>query len=110
MSADASNVQLIRKTARTGGAPVLETGWAAARARLDGLLGGGLNTAHEALDRHVAAGHGAQPALIWMGKDGNRKVLSYADLAMQATRFAHVLRADDIAAGARLFLLAGRVP
>ena len=27
--------------------------WAAARARLDGLPGGGLNIAHEAVDRHA---------------------------------------------------------
>jgi hypothetical protein len=44
----------------------LPTGWDAARARLQGLPGGGLNIAHEAVDRHVAAGHGAQAALIWL--------------------------------------------
>ena len=32
--------------------------WAQARALLDGLPGGGLNIAHEALDRHVVAGRG----------------------------------------------------
>ena len=88
----------------------LPTGWAAARARLDGLPGGGLNIAHEAVDRHVAAGHGAQPALIWLGRGGEREVLTYADLATAAARFAHVLRAHGIAPGERLSLLAGRVP
>ena len=34
--------------------------WSDARAMLDGLPDGGLNIAHEAVDRHVAAGHGAQ--------------------------------------------------
>jgi acetyl-CoA synthetase len=85
-------------------------GWEAARARLDGLPGGGLNIAHEALDRHVASGHGAQPALIWLGRAGERQVLSYADLAGQAARFAHVLLAHGIRPGDRLFLLSGRVP
>ncbi len=86
----------------------LPTGWAAARARLDGLPGGGLTIAHEAVDRHVAAGHGAQPALIWLGRGGEREVLTYADLAAAAARFAHVLRAHGIAPGERLFLIAGR--
>ncbi len=88
----------------------LPTGWAAARARLEGLPGGGLNIAHEALDRHVMAGHGDQPALIWLGKDGGRQIVSYADLARDAARFANVLRAHGINRGARLFLLSGRVP
>ena len=88
----------------------LPTGWAAARARLQGLPRGGLNIAHEALDRHVAAGHGDQPAIIWLGRNGKREVLTYADLAADAARFAHVLRAHGIESGDRLFLLSGRVP
>jgi acetyl-CoA synthetase len=97
-----------RPSGREGEA--LPTGWAAARARLDGLPGGGLNIAHEAVDRHVAAGHGDQTALIWLGRDGERRVLTYADLAAQAARFAHVLRDHGIAPGERMFLLSGRVP
>lgn len=101
--------RIIRKTA-SGGVDALPTGWDAARARLSGLPRGGLNIAHEAVDRHVAAGHGAQPALVWLGRDNSRRVLSYADLAAGAARFAHVLRAYGIQPGARMFLLAGRVP
>lgn len=97
--------------ATPGGVPsALPTGWDAARARLEGLPGGGLNIAHEAMDRHVAAGHGAQPALIWLGREGARRVLSYADLAASAARFAHVLRSHGIGVGERMFLLSGRVP
>jgi acetyl-CoA synthetase len=99
----------IRKQASHGSAAV-PTGWKAARGRLQGLPGGGLNIAHEAVDRHVAAGHGAQSALIWLGREGERRVFSYADLAREAARFAHVLRAHGIGPGERLFLLAGRVP
>jgi len=101
---------IIFKNALQRTAEILPTGWEAAQARLEGLPGGGLNMAHEALDRHVAAGFGAQPALIWLGKDGTRQVLSYADLAADAARFAHVLRAHGINRGERLFLLLGRVP
>jgi acetyl-CoA synthetase len=100
---------IIAKTAKpdTGSLP---TGWNAARERLAGLPGGGLNIAHEALDRHLAEGHGAQPAIIWLGREGERRVISYAELATEAARFAHVLRANGIAPGERLFLLSGRVP
>lgn len=98
------------RSAQAGRAASLPTGWAAARARLDGLPGGGLNIAHEAVDRHVAAGHGAQAALIWLGREGQRRVLTYGDLAAEAARFAHVLQAHGIGPGARLFLLSDRVP
>jgi acetyl-CoA synthetase len=101
---------IIAKTVSATAAEPLPTGWDAARARLDGLPDGGLNIAHEAVDRHVAAGHGAQPALIWLGREGSRRVLSYADLAADAARFAHVLRAHGIGPGAVMFLLSGRVP
>lgn len=100
---------VIRKPGR-GGTPPLPTGWEAARARLQGLPGGGLNIAHEAVDRHVAAGHGAQPALIWLGREGQRLVLTYADLAARAAQFAHVLRGHGIEPGERMFVLSGRVP
>ena len=98
------------RATQAGGVAPLPTGWDAARARLDGLPGGGLNIAHEAVDRHLAAGHGAQAALIWLGRGGGRIVLTYADLAVQAARFAHVLQAHGIGPGERLFLLSDRVP
>lgn len=100
----------IAKTALKGDGGELKTGWDAARARLEGLPAGGLNMAHEAVDRHVAAGHGLQPALIWLSRGGKRSVLSYGDLASDAARFANVLRSHGIAAGERMFLLSGRVP
>ena len=101
---------IIRKSGNPGGTASPATGWAAARARLAGLPSGGLNIAHEALDCHVMAGQGDQAALIWLGREGDRKVISYAELAAEAARFAHVLRANGIGAGERLFLLSGRVP
>ena len=101
---------IIAKVTLKGGGSPLPTGWDAARARLAGLPGGGLNIAHEAVDRHVSAGHGAQPALIWLGREGERRVLSYSELAAEAARFAHVLQSHAIAPGERVFLLAGRVP
>jgi acetyl-CoA synthetase len=101
---------VIGKADRGSDITPLATGWDAARSRLQGLPNGGLNIAHEAVDRHVAAGHGSQPALIWLGREGERQVLTYADLAADAARFAHVLRAHGVGVGERMFLLSGRVP
>jgi len=84
--------------------------WEAARAMLDGLPGGGLNIAHEAVDRHVAAGHGRQVAIRWLGRDGARRELSYGGLAADAARFANVLVGHGLGQGDRVYALLGRVP
>ena len=84
--------------------------WEQARAMLEGLPGSGLNIAHEALDRHVGAGHGAQIALKWLGREGVTRDISYADLAADAGRFANVLAANGLCRGDRVYGLLGRVP
>ncbi|MEQ8964932.1 MAG: acetate--CoA ligase [Azospirillaceae bacterium] len=84
--------------------------WDALAQDLDGLPDGGLNIAHEAVDRHVAAGRGAKPALVWIGKDGERRQFTYADLADAAARFAAGLRRLGIGREDRVFCLANRVP
>jgi acetyl-CoA synthetase len=82
---------------------------AAGTALIDGL-GAGLNIAHEALDRHVAGGHGHQVALRWLGKSGERRDLTYADLTSEAARFANVLMSHGLGKGDSVFAMAGRVP
>ncbi len=85
--------------------------WGVAANALDGLPGGrGLNIAHEALDRHVAHGRGERTALRWLGKGGERREFSYADLAQATSRFANALEGLGVRAGDRVFLLLGRVP
>ncbi|MBT8412579.1 MAG: AMP-binding protein, partial [Octadecabacter sp.] len=83
--------------------------WAEARGMIDGL-DGVLNIAHEALDRHVAAGHGGQVALRWLGKSGDRRDLTYGDMADLSARFANVLASHGLEKGDSLFALMGRVP
>jgi acetyl-CoA synthetase len=84
--------------------------WDHARALLDGLPGGGLNIAHEAVERHVLAGRGEKLALRWLGRDGTVRDFSYAALRGATNRFANLLASHDIATGDRVFLLLGRVP
>ena len=113
------SVTIIRKDAsRPGPAPNLGDyeavcrgfSWVEARAELDGLPGGGLNIAYEALDRHLAKGRGGKLALRWLGKDGAVRDFTYSDLARQTNRFANALRAAGIGKGDVVFTLAGRVP
>jgi acetyl-CoA synthetase len=84
--------------------------WAQARALLDGLPGGGLNIAYEAVDRHVKAGRGGKLALRWIGRDDTVRDFTYAALGAAVNRFANVLAQRGIGKGDRVFSLLGRVP
>ncbi len=84
--------------------------WADAHNLIDGLPGGKLNIAFEAVDRHVAAGHGAQIALRWIAKSGERTDFSYQDLQDRTNRFANILRSRGIKKGDKVYSLLGRVP
>jgi len=84
--------------------------WAGARAELDGLPGGGLNIAHEAVDRHLDGPLAERVALRFLGRRGGARELTYAELARQTDRFANVLAALGVRRGERVFVLAGRIP
>ncbi len=84
--------------------------WTQARALLEGLPNGGLNIAHEAVDRHVNAGQGGKLALRWIGRDEKFCDFTYAELAATVNRFANVLAQRGVTKGDRVFSLLGRVP
>ena len=85
--------------------------WEAAKRLLAGLPHGcGLNIAHEAVDRHVAEGHGDRIALRWIAKEGAIKNYRYRELSELSNRFANVLQALGVGPGERVFTLLGRVP
>ncbi|MCK5826464.1 MAG: acetate--CoA ligase [Desulfuromusa sp.] len=85
--------------------------WDDVQNELDGLPDGrGLNIAYEAVDRHVKNGEGEKTALRWLGKGGQIKNFTYADLEEQTNRFANVLRLLKIGKGERVFSLSGRIP
>ena len=84
--------------------------WEAAAALLDGLPGGGLNIAHEAVDRHVSGPRGAHVAIRWLGKRGGRTDITYGELSELTNRFANVLAELGVSRGESVFTLLGRVP
>jgi acetyl-CoA synthetase len=84
--------------------------WDKARRELEGLPGGGLNIAHEAVDRHASGARKTHIALRWLGKNGAIQDFSYAKLSELSSRFANVLRQLGVGAGERVYLLTGRIP
>jgi acyl-coenzyme A synthetase/AMP-(fatty) acid ligase len=83
--------------------------WETARGWLDGLPGGGLNIAHEAVDRH-AASTPDKLALRWLGRHGEVRDLTYGQLSEQSNRFANLLATLGVWPGDRVYGLAARIP
>jgi len=84
--------------------------WARAREALAGLPDGGLNIAHEAVDRHAASDRAGKAALRCVGRDDAVTDVTYAELARRTARFANALRALGVGRGDRVFTLLGRCP
>jgi acetyl-CoA synthetase len=84
--------------------------WDAMRRELQGLPGGGLNIAHEAVDRHASGARAAHVALRWLAATGGERAITYAQLARASNRFANVLRGLGVAKGDAVFVLCGRIP
>ena len=64
--------------------------------------GGRLNFADNCVDRHLDAGRGEQPALIWEGDDGRSRTLTYRDLAREVNQLANALKRLGVGEGDRV--------
>ncbi len=84
--------------------------WAGARKALDGLPGGGLNIAHEAVDRHARGPRADRTALRFLATDRPARELSYAELASKSDTFHCLLQRLGVGKGDRLFILCERIP
>jgi acetyl-CoA synthetase len=60
---------------------------------------GKLNASHNCLDRHVAAGKGDKVAYHWVGEDGLKLDITYAQLLADTQRFANVLKGLGVEKG-----------
>ncbi len=63
------------------------------------FVGGKTNASYNCLDRHVAAGRGDRPAIIWEGEPGDSRTLSYRELHREVCRFANGLKSLGVEAG-----------
>jgi len=84
--------------------------WGAAECKLDGLPGGGLNIAHEAVDRHAHGPRRDQVALRWLDKAEQAHDFTYACLQELTNRFANVLQGLGVGKGERVFVLMPSIP
>ena len=84
--------------------------WTAARNALSARPGEWINIAHEAVDRHVAAGQAERPAFRFISRGSPDRIVTYGELSRLTNRFANVLRSLGIGKGDRLFILSGRIP
>jgi propionyl-CoA synthetase len=75
------------------------------------FAGGVTNTCHNALDRHVAAGRGEQPALVWdSAMTGAVRALTFRELRDETARFAGALAGLGVRAGDRVLVYMPMVP
>ena len=85
--------------------------WTKARNELNGLPDGkGLNIAFEAVDRHASGPLSNHVAIRWLGKSGETRDYTFADLRNLSNRFANVLQRLGVTKGERVYVLAGRIP
>ena len=84
--------------------------WETARSALSGLPGGGINIAHEAVDRHVDDGLGSSVAIRWISTSGETTDLTYRELSQRTNRFARALHTLGYHGGHAVATLCGRVP
>jgi len=75
------------------------------------FAGGELNTCFNALDRHVQAGRGNQPALIWdSAMTGTIETFTYSQLRDRTARVAGALAALGVAKGDRVVIYMPMIP
>jgi acetyl-CoA synthetase len=74
------------------------------------FVGGKLNVTTNCLDRHVAAGRGDKVAYYWEGEPGDTKVITYAELLREVSRFANVLKGLGLQRGDRAAIYMPMIP
>jgi propionyl-CoA synthetase len=89
--------------------------WDHVYAKVDGLdrwfVGAECNTCWNAIDRHVAAGHGARAALIYDSPlTGRKQRFTYAELQDEVATLAALLQDLGIAKGDRVLLYMPMIP
>ncbi|HEX6616325.1 MAG TPA: acetate--CoA ligase, partial [Gemmatimonadales bacterium] len=74
------------------------------------FVGGQLNVAANCLDRHLTTATRNKAALIWEGEPGDRRVLTYWDLAREVRRAANALKGLGVRKGDRVAIYLPMIP
>ena len=74
------------------------------------FVGGKLNASVNCLDRHLRGPRRNKAALIWEGEPGDRRVLTYWDLAREVGRCANALKRLGVRRGDRVAIYLPMVP
>lgn len=74
------------------------------------FTGGKINIAQNCLDRHVDAGLGNKPAILWEGEPGDAKTLTYLELLKEVCRLANALKSHGVQAGDRVAIYMPMIP
>jgi acetyl-CoA synthetase len=74
------------------------------------FVGGQLNVSANCLDRHLNGPLRNKAAIIWEGEPGDRRVLTYWDLARETRRAANALKQLGVAKGDRVAIYLPMIP
>ncbi|MCX6093194.1 MAG: AMP-binding protein, partial [Candidatus Bipolaricaulota bacterium] len=73
--------------------------------------GGQTNLCYNAVDRHVLAGRGSHPAIIWESPEtGESRTMTFGELLRAVQEFAAVLRRQTVSKGDRVLIYLPMVP
>ena len=74
------------------------------------FTGGRLNVSENCLDRHLHGARRNKAAIIWEGEPGDRRTLTYWELAREVRAFANVLKSLGVAKGDRVGIYLPMIP
>ncbi|GAB3192830.1 acetate--CoA ligase [Nesterenkonia suensis] len=74
------------------------------------FVGGEVNAAYNAVDRHVEAGHGDRVAIHFEGEPGDTRTVTYADLKDDVARAANAFESLGLTTGDRVAIYMPMIP
>ena len=74
------------------------------------FVGGEVNAAYNALDRHVEAGHGDRVAIYFEGEPGDTRTYTYAQLTDEVKKAANAFESLGVAKGDRVAVYLPMIP
>ena len=74
------------------------------------FIGGKLNAAANCLDRHLKGPRRNKAAIVWEGEPGDRRVLTYWDLAREVSRCGNALKRLGVRRGDRVGIYLPMIP